>query len=196
MDKLSGSEQFTFNNTDTGITVSDYWSWAYSDLMNNTSRGAMAEFIVRSSFGITDMSYRVDWSPYDLLSPSGRRIEVKSASFLQSWSEDYYSEIVFDIAPKRAWSPESGYAPVAKRHSDIYVFCLYKATSIDQSILNLDLWDFFVLPTCVLDIKLPSQKSIGLKSLQKLNPTKADYPTLWCVIDSIGIERTQYDEAT
>ena len=54
MEQLSGAEHFICDGTDAGIAVEDYWKWAYSDLLSNTSRGAMAEFIVRSALGITD----------------------------------------------------------------------------------------------------------------------------------------------
>lgn len=125
--------------------------------------------------------------PYDLTSPSGRRIEVKSAAYLQSWTEDYFSHIIFDIAPKRAWDPRSGYSPEKARHSDLYVFCLYTARSREQSIMNLDLWEFYVLPTSVLDQHRPSQKSIGLNSLLSLKPIKSNFQNLGNTIETITL---------
>lgn len=130
---------------------------------------------------------RVDWAPYDILSPSGRRIEVKSAAYLQSWSSDYYSQILYDIAPKRAWNPESGYSPECIRHSDIYVFCLFTATSKEQSILDLGLWKFYVLPTYVLNREKPNQKRIGLQSLLSLDPIETDFLNLGNTIETIEI---------
>lgn len=130
---------------------------------------------------------RVDWASYDVTSPSGRRIEVKTAAYLQSWEQEHFSQILFDIAPKRAWHPLSGYAPEAKRNCDLYVFCLYTALSREKSILNLDLWEFYVLPTSVLNEKLPAQKTIGLQSLQKLHPVKAKYSELGEIIETIQL---------
>ena len=49
MQQLTGSEEFTLHGSETGITVSDFWRWAYSDLLGNTSRGVVAEFLVYSS---------------------------------------------------------------------------------------------------------------------------------------------------
>ncbi|MDO5146100.1 MAG: hypothetical protein Q4D60_03780 [Eubacteriales bacterium] len=125
--------------------------------------------------------------PYDITSPSGRRVEVKSAAYLQSWTRDYYSKINFDIAPKRAWTPESGYSPEVVRHSDLYVFCVYTALSKDQSILDLDLWDFYVLPTAVLNQECPEQKKIGLQSLIALGPIKTNFSNLGNVIETIEL---------
>lgn len=45
-EQLTGNEEFTLHGTGIGITVSDFWSWAYSDLLNNTYRGVLAEFLV------------------------------------------------------------------------------------------------------------------------------------------------------
>lgn len=186
--RLTGKEDFIFEKEKTGIKISDFWSWAYSDLLNNTYRGILAEFIVFSAISKNDSSnIRVDWMPYDITSPSGRKIEVKSSAYLQSWIKEYYSEILFDIAPKYAWSPDQGYSPERKRNSDLYVFCVYTALTKEQYILNLDFWDFYVISTSVLNNKNPEQKKIGLSSLMKLNPIKTTYTFLKDVVESIEL---------
>lgn len=50
MQQLTGYEEFTLNGQTTGITARDFWSWAYSDMLNNTYRGVLAEFLVEKSF--------------------------------------------------------------------------------------------------------------------------------------------------
>lgn len=192
MNQLTGSEEFTLQGSSAGITVMDFWSWAYSDLLNNTYRGVMAEFLVYSSLNSSTpppTQMRADWLPFDVMSPSGRRIEVKSAAYLQSWEQDYHSKILFDIAPKRAWDGKTGYAPEAKRNCDLYVFCLYTALTRDKSVLDLDYWEFYVLPTSVLDQAIPSQKGISLPSLLKLEPVKTNYAGLGAVIETIPLRR-------
>ena len=52
--QLTGDEEFTLHGSGAGISVKDFWSWAYSDLLNNTQRGVMAEFLVYSSFKSED----------------------------------------------------------------------------------------------------------------------------------------------
>lgn len=190
MEKLTGNEVFTLGGNISGISIQEFWSWAYSDLLNNTYRGVLAEFLVGKSlsrFSPPDSHIRVDWMPYDLTSPSGRRIEVKSAAYLQSWTSDYFSQIIYDVAPKKAWAPETGYSPEYIRHSDLYVFCLYTARSRDQCILNLDLWKFYVLPTSVLNRERPQQKTMGLSTLLNLHPVEADFSTLGDVIETIEL---------
>ena len=51
--KLEGVE--TFKNAEgsplAAADILDYWSWAYSDIVGNTNRGALAEFIVARAIG-------------------------------------------------------------------------------------------------------------------------------------------------
>lgn len=184
---LKGNEKFISIEAELRIKVSDFWSWAYSELLNNIERGALAEFLVLSSFKLSSLEPRIAWQPFNLTSPSGRRIEVKAASYIQSWSEDYYARILFDIGPKSSWNPKLGISPEKKRNSDIYVFCVYTSLKKDDSILNLDLWDFYVLPTSILDESIPSQKTIGIQTLLRLGPTKVNYSNLGKIIESVDL---------
>lgn len=190
---LTGNEEFILHSKNAGITVMDFWRWAFSDLINNTQRGIMAEFLVYSSLNqVTQssiMQIRENWLPFDIMSPSGRRIEVKSAAFIQAWTpENIFAQIRFDIGKKLAWDNTTATsATVAKRNCDLYVFCLFTAKTKDVSLLNLDYWDFYVLPTSVLDEKVSEQKGIGLSSLLKLDPVRTDYAGLGAVIESIKL---------
>ena len=53
--------------------------------------------------------------------------------------------------------------------------------------LDLDYWEFYVLPTSVLDTNIPTQKKISLSSLLKLEPVKTDYAGLGKVIETIKL---------
>lgn len=58
--KKSGNEQF-LNAGDNTYTLRDFWSWAYSDLVGNTERGKLAEYIVAMALNITqDVS--ISWN--------------------------------------------------------------------------------------------------------------------------------------
>ena len=191
MELLTGSEEFTLHGKSAGMTVLDYWAWSCSNLYDNTLRGVMAEFLVSSSFnkGITslNMQMRTNWLPYDVTSPTGRRIEVKSAAYIQSWTpEDVFSQIKFDIGKKVAWD-RTTYASEPKRNCDLYVFCVFTAHTRDISVLNLDYWDFYVMPTSVLNEKVPERKSIMLSSLLKLGPVKTGYAGLAETIETIKL---------
>lgn len=190
--QLTGNEEFTLHGASAGITVMDFWRWAYSDLIDNTQRGVIAEFLVYLSLRRStpnDTQTRENWLPFDITSPSGRRIEVKSAAYIQAWTpENIFAQIRFDIGKKLAWDNATAtYAASAKRNCDLYVFCLFTAKTKDVPLLDLDYWDFYVLPTSVLDEKVPDQKGIALSSLLKLEPVKTDYAGLGAVIESIKL---------
>lgn len=187
--QLTGNEEFILHGSSVGISVKDFWRWAYSDMLDNALRGIIAEFLVFSSLKSDSLQYtqtRTNWLPFDVTSPSGRRIEVKSAAYLQSWTTDFPTQIQYGIAPKLAWDGKS-YAAEARRNCDLFVFCLYTALTRDKSILDLDYWEFYVLPTSVLNDRIPNQKTISLSSLLKLDPVKTDYAELGAVIESIKL---------
>ena len=45
----------------------------------------------------------------------------------------------------------------------------------EQNILDLSLWDFYVIATKTLDRKVPNQKTITFQSLMALEPKKVDW---------------------
>ena len=64
--------------------VEDHRQLAYSDIIGNTKRGALAEFIVAQAVGST-AEVRDAWAAYGLETPAGIRVEVKSSGYSQSW---------------------------------------------------------------------------------------------------------------
>jgi len=185
MNRLTGNEHFTFDDMPIGKLLSDFWAWNSSDLLNNTLRGALAEFIVATALELDTDICRKDWTPYDLETPSGIKIEVKSSAYLQSWSADRISNIRFSISPTRAWDAETAFDDEVKRQSDVYVFCVYASKTKEDTPLLLDQWEFYVIPTSTLNQKCGNQKSISLNSLLSLNPMKTDFGNLPFVIKNI-----------
>lgn len=186
---LKGTEKFTFQDNKLPYTVQNYWSWAFSDLYNNIYRGILAEYIVAMALKITPPHgnyQRIVWNPYDLLSKSGKRIEIKSSAYLQSWDGDF-SKIIFSIAPAQIDNSISHSVSTFQRNSDVYVFCLYTAKTRDVSPLNLDYWDFYILPTSILNEKKPNQKTISINSLKTLNPECVKYNGLYNAVENITI---------
>lgn len=172
---LSGDEQFTCSLASPSKRLKDFWAWNSSDLLNNTLRGAFAEYIVAMALGIEFTYAREDWSEYDLISNDGIKVEVKCSAYLQSWEQNKLSEIRFGCGPSQAFSNQR-YDGVSIRHSDVYVFCVFTAKDIKiADVLNLDQWIFYILSTQVLNEKLGLQKTLSLNSLLKLNPIKAHF---------------------
>jgi hypothetical protein len=147
--------------------------------MSNTARGLLAEFFVACALGIIE-KMRVEWAPFDLTSREGIKVEVKSSAYIQSWTQQRMTAPSFSIAPTRLWNPDLGaYVGERKRHADVYVFCLHAHQ--ERATLNpLDIrqWQFFVTPTAFLDTCLGVQKTVGLRTLQRIGATEVAYGTL------------------
>lgn len=175
-----GSEHFSINGHEISLTIKDFWIWAYSDLTNNIRRSVLAEYIVATALEIIHInseSSRTMWRPYDLLTKDGLRVEVKSAASVQSWDAKHPEFISFRIAPARLPDETGDYKRFApkQRNSDLYVFSIFTGMNAEDSPLNLDLWEFYVLPTKILDKEKPTQKTITFSSLLKLGPVWSDY---------------------
>ena len=113
----------TFINAGDGAlasaAVEDYWQWAYSDIIGNTNRGALAEFIVAKAVSSTAL-VRDAWAAYDLKTATGIRVEVKSSAYLQSWYQKRLSRPAFSIRKSLEWQPDSGeYVGESRRQSDV-----------------------------------------------------------------------------
>jgi hypothetical protein len=127
---------------------------------------------------------RIEWDACDIRLSNGTTIEVKSASYHQTWPQKKLSTITFGIGPARGWDSATNTSHAApSRSADLYVFCLL--AHLDRSTidpLNLDQWEFYVLPTKVLNERAARQKTIGLAALKRLGPVVCGYPGLAAAI--------------
>lgn len=148
-------------------TILDFWKWAYSDILTNRNRSIFAEFIVGHLLGVLD-NPREEWAPYDF-EYNGKKIEVKSAAFVQSWEQEKPSKISFDISKKQELDDEGIYfTGETIRPADIYVFCLFSDMNLDSAdVLNLDSWLFYIIPTHHIDEKFGDQKNVTLNRIKE-----------------------------
>lgn len=173
MKVLTGEESLNFEGKSLNKPLIEFWRWNSSNLLNNTLRGVFAEFIVATALDIDLTDVHSDWASYDLKDNDGRRIEVKSSAYLQSWfaenQPEKRSKIIFSISPALEWSDnECKYRDDSyERHSDVYVFCHYTCTDrAPENPLNLDYWDFYVLATAAINQRFGMQKTISLGTLK------------------------------
>jgi len=162
-----------------------YWQWSASDLVSNVTRGVMAEYIVGRAFGIGSGGVREEWAAYDLITPSGIKVEVKSAAYVQSWHQNRLSKITFRTPKTLTWDSDSNrQSQKAKRQANVYVFALLahqEKKTIDP--LDVSQWEFYVLPTLILDARKRSQHSITLSTLQKLTGEPVGYNNLKSAVE-------------
>ena len=169
--KHSGEEKFRDGSNNLDFNLLSFWQWSSSDVVSNYTRGILAEYIVGKALGcIKDDDVRDEGRAYDLDTQAGVRIEVKSAAYVQSWQQSRLSKISFNVPKTLGWNRETNlFDKEKKRQADVYVFALLSHK--DKKTVNpLDIsqWEFFVLPTKVLDERERSQHSITLPSLKKL----------------------------
>jgi len=168
--RRTGSEPFHRSGTPLGVDLLDFWGWDVSDLVSNATRGILAEYIVARGLGISTAGVRNEWAAYDLTSPDGVKIEVKSSAYVQAWFQSRLSAITFSTRLSRAWDPETNVMSLdVKRQADVYVFALLAhrdKRTVDP--LDIDQWKFYVVPTWKLNARTRSQHSVTLKSLEAM----------------------------
>lgn len=167
---LSEEDEFCFQGAGLGFKLLDFWRWSASDVLNNTIRGQIAEYLVAKAVDAEQQVLDV-WSPFDVKDPSGIKIEVKSAACLQSWTRKRFSRISFLVPATYLIDANTFQLSSEKRRwADVYVLAHLKHK--DKATVNplqVEQWDFYVLPTWKLDERERSQHSITLKSLQQLH---------------------------
>jgi hypothetical protein len=184
----TGQERFVCGGQPVnGMTLQAFWCWGVSNVVDNIVRGLLAEYIVASALELTG-DVRGPWEAHDLTTRDGLKIEVKCSAYLQSWGHHKLSSIQFGIRPTRYWNHETNeFATVAQRQADLYVFCLLKHQEKPTlNPLDLDQWEFYVVPRTVLDQHCGPQKSITLKRLLKLGIEPVGYPALRVRLEAAG----------
>ena len=178
--RQTGTECFKFGNQPLPVDLVSFWQWSASDLLGNTMRGCLAEYIVAMALGITS-GVRNDWEAYDLQF-NGLKIEVKASGYLQTWPQKRLSRPQFSINPTQGWDPVSGrMSTEVKRRSDLYVFCLHhhkdKAT---VNPMDVSQWTFYLLPTVRLEdsAQYKEAKTITLNRLLALKPSEVSFNDL------------------
>lgn len=164
---LEGEKQFK---------VVDFWKWAFSDLVENTTRGILGEFIVGIALGLDMSKVKYNWGVCDLIQPDGTKIEVKTSAYLQTWNESKLSNIGFSRLKTRN---QNGLDLRDKKdyNSDYYIFCIQTAKSHQEyNQFNLDKWQFKIVEKASLAKK--NTDSISLNSLQKIAPDTFSFGSL------------------
>ncbi|AKL74002.1 hypothetical protein IMCC26256_111732 [Actinobacteria bacterium IMCC26256] len=155
-------------------TLADFWSWAYSDLVSNDVRGVFGEYLVAHALNIAKNT-RVSWAAYDL-EYEGFYIEVKTTGDAQAWKPPKTLSTAWGIGASKGWLPESDtYETEPTRSAHAYVFCHWMGVNPAQQFApaDLDIWDFYVVATSVLNERYPwktvkPKKTLSLSEVRTL----------------------------
>lgn len=151
------------------------------ETVNNFWQSVLAEFVVASSLDMIKSgceTLTAPCMPFDLLYNNKYGLSVKTAAYIQSSSAEHPDHISFDIFQEQTQN-ETGY------NCNVYIFCIYTAMSLNENPLDMNLWDFYVLPAKTIDSEKQRQKIITLPSLLTLNPIKCTYLELRETVDKI-----------
>lgn len=166
IDLLSGYEKFMFYNIEQGFSVKDYWQFQFSNMIDNL--GYVAEFLIAKALGKEKPENCNGWTVYDL-EYEGKRIEVKATSYYQSWKESHAisEQRTFSIRKTHVKYQDSATEMI--RQNDIYIFCLLNGkTKEEANPLKLENWEFYIVPTSVINELCGNQKTISLGRIQKI----------------------------
>lgn len=189
--RKTGDERFNIDGEPIEASLLDFWRWSSSDLLSNTMRGVLAEYIVGMALGCTEEGTRLEWDAADLVTPEDVRVEVKSAAYLQTWDQLKHSSISFGIAPTLGWDATANtVSDERRRQADVYVFAVLRhQTKATVEPLNLAQWEFHVLSTARLNEAVPEQRTIGLNRLMSLWPATVAYGELAAAVKSAAARR-------
>ncbi len=130
----------------TAFKLSDFWQWAFGDLAVNITRSHLAEFLVARALG-DDRPRREEWANFDVLTPDGIRVEVKSAAYLQRWRQWKPSQIRFGGFSGRSWDPQTGYFSEERSiRADVFVFAVQTCLDpVAYDPFDVGQWAFYVV---------------------------------------------------
>ena len=183
---MIGDEKFIFKGKDLDFDYLDFWRFQYSNIYS--AHGEIAEFIVARALGIKVAQNSDYWTLWDI-SYRNTRIEVKASAYYHLWNESQgvTNQRVFGI-PKANGSYDSDKSGNNEycRQNDIYVFCLNIGNSKETSYpLNLDNWEFYVVPTSEINKHCKNNKTISLGRIKSLGYSAICYDKIKCAIDSV-----------
>ncbi len=161
--QLIGTEEFTLDGNPTGMTMSDFWRFMYSNIYS--FQEVIAEFLVAKALGKEVAENDAYWTLFDM-KYRDKRIEVKQTSYYHSFNEENKvsnhrvfripksnSKFEYDIAINKEKYKDVGDKEKEnkyERQNDIYVFCVNTGENrSDAYPLNLNNWEFYIVPTYV-----------------------------------------------
>lgn len=177
--RLSGDEPIA------GGTVLDFWRWAFSDLRVNVARGVFAEWLVGRALGCVEVVRR-EWDEFDLVTPDGIRVEVKSAAYLQAWEQSAHSTIRFSRLSGQPNDDDQGTSRAVRQYrADVFVFAVL--VTRDHSLLDpLDLsqWRFWVASRNA--IAATGYRSLSLSAAERICGEAVEFGALADAVAAAG----------
>ena len=183
---MTGKEKFLCGGKELVFDMDDFWRFHYSNIYS--LHGEIAEFVVARALGITDAQNAAYWTLWDI-SYRNIRIEVKATAYFHLWNTDgkVSQQRTFSIAAANgSYDPQKSGNAEFCRQNDIYVFCLNNGETMESSYpLNMDNWEFYVVPTSFLNEHCADNKKISIGRIRSFGFVPLAYEALKPTIDKI-----------
>lgn len=189
---MNGKEKFVSQNKELEFGMLEFWCSKFSNIYN--IQEYIAEFLVEQALGIEKSHNTEYWTLFDILYKD-YRIEIKETGYYHPWNENgKISEMRrFGITKANSKYEDKESNNIYERQNDIYVFCLnIGKTKETSNPLNIDNWEFYIVPTKTINEVCKNNKSIGLNKVQKI-ATKVNYFEIKEYIDNL-IKKLKYEE--
>ena len=183
---MTGYENFIFNNQPLDFDMIDYWRFHYSNIYD--LQDTIAEFIVAMALDIKESQNDQYWTLWDI-TYRNTKIEVKETSYYHSFNTDGKISNRRNFSIRKAngeYDAENSGNSEFCRQNDIYVFCLNIGNTKENSYpLDLNNWEFYIIPTSVINEKCGDNKSISLGRIKSLGFEALKYDGIKRRIDEI-----------
>jgi len=161
--RMSGSTAFEGIE---GVTLADFWTWAFSDLAGERTLDTLSEFVVGLALENLERARSGSAMPMTYL---GKRIEIRAAGWNGNLDEWSLNNIRFDISPEFAREKEGKETGSWRRQAECYVFCLYMQAGSNQGgPLNVGNWEFYVVERESLDERLGPKRRVKLMEVCRM----------------------------
>jgi hypothetical protein len=184
--EMIGKEAFVFNGEAVNFDFLDFWRFHYSNIYDLQDK--IAEFIVSKALGVNEAQNDQYWTLWDV-SYRDKRIEVKETSYYHSFNQKgkVSKQRVFGITKANGtYDPAKSGNSEFCRQNDVYVFCLNTGDTREASNpLNLNNWEFYIVPTAVINEKCGNNKTISLGRIKGLGFSAKRYDEIRAEIDKI-----------
>lgn len=162
---LSGIEPFTQNGEPIGLSVVDFWSFQFSNILHNPDE--IAEFLVAKALGQTEPYNKSSWTLFDILYRD-KRIEVKQTAYYHPFNEPGKLSHVRRFGIQQVKEDDGE----CRRQNDIYIFCLLNGENEESAWpLEISHWEFYIVPTVSINEAFGDQKTVSLSRIREIaNP--------------------------
>ena len=175
MELLNGTEPFVMNGKSVGFNMLDFWKFEFSNIYD--MQDEISEFIVAKALEI-DVPYNKEmWTLCDIMYRD-KRIEVKETSYYHPWNKDgqVSEQRAFGITKANSIYEKPDEENKYERQNDLYIFCVVNGNTREESNpLNLNNWDFYIVPTSVINEKCKDNKTISLSRIQNMGYRPFDF---------------------